>query len=141
MPKAYIYTSFSVVDREKEIKQVLQQLHGLGFDAVDISDNEMAKSHGRYLVGGASKVPNEKIVSFEFPERPGALTKFLDGMSDSWNLTLFHYRNHGSDVGKVLAGVSVSAEDNEGFQKFLDDLGYKYQDETNNMVYQKFLKF
>ncbi|CAR21561.1 threonine ammonia-lyase ILV1 [Lachancea thermotolerans CBS 6340] len=141
VPKAYIYTSFSVVDREKEIKQVLQQLHGLGFDAVDISDNEMAKSHGRYLVGGASKVPNEKIVSFEFPERPGALTKFLDGMSDSWNLTLFHYRNHGSDVGKVLAGVSVSAEDNEGFQKFLDDLGYKYQDETNNMVYQKFLKF
>lgn len=141
VPKAYIYTSFSVVNREKEIKQVMQQLHGLGFEAVDISDNEMAKSHGRYLVGGASKVPNERIVSFEFPERPGALTKFLDGLSDSWNLTLFHYRNHGSDIGKVLAGISVPPRENLTFQKFLDDLGYKYNDETDNMVYQKFLKY
>lgn len=141
VPKAYIYTSFNVVDRAKEIKQVLQQLHGFGFEAVDISDNEMAKSHGRYLVGGASKVKNEKIISFEFPERPGALTKFLDGMSDSWNLTLFHYRNHGSDIGKVLAGISVPSEDDAVFQKFLNDLGYKYQDETDNMVYQKFLKY
>ncbi|CCF60524.1 hypothetical protein KAFR_0K01700 [Kazachstania africana CBS 2517] len=141
VPKAYIYTSFSVVDREKEIKQVLQQLHSLGFEAIDISDNEMAKSHGRYLVGGASKVPNEKIVSFSFPERPGALTKFLAGMSESWNLTLFHYRNHGSDIGKVLAGISVPPRENLTFQKFLQDLGYAYVDETDNMVYQKFLKY
>lgn len=141
VPKAYIYTSFSVVDREKEIKQVIQQLHSLGFEAVDISDNEMAKSHGRYLVGGASKVPNEKIISFEFPERPGALTKFLSGLSDSWNLTLFHYRNHGADIGKVLAGISVPPRENLTFQKFLEDLGYTYCDETENMVYQKFLKY
>ncbi|CEP60204.1 threonine ammonia-lyase ILV1 LALA0_S01e05358g [Lachancea lanzarotensis] len=140
-PKAYIYTSFSVVNREKEINQVLQQLHKLGFEAVDISDNEMAKSHGRYLVGGASRVDNEKVISFEFPERPGALTKFLDGMSESWNLTLFHYRNNGSDIGKVLAGISVPPQDEQVFQNFLNDLGYRYQDETENMVYQKFLKF
>ncbi|SCU85635.1 LADA_0D08702g1_1 [Lachancea dasiensis] len=140
-PKAYIYTSFGVVDREKEIKQVLQQLHVLGFEAIDISDNEMAKSHGRYLVGGASNVQNERVVSFEFPERPGALTKFLEGMSDSWNLTLFHYRNHGSDIGKVLAGISVPPEDDKPFQEFLDTLGYEYNDETNNMVYQKLLKY
>lgn len=141
VPKAYIYTSFNVVDREKEIKQVMQQLHSLGFEAVDISDNEMAKSHGRYLVGGASKVPNERIISFEFPERPGALTKFLGGLSDTWNLTLFHYRNHGADIGKVLAGISVPPRENLTFQKFLDDLGYKYQDESDNMVYQKLLKY
>ncbi|CCE63794.1 hypothetical protein TPHA_0F03130 [Tetrapisispora phaffii CBS 4417] len=141
VPKAYIYTSFNVVDREKEIKQVMQQIHALGFDAVDISDNDMAKSHGRYLVGGASKVPNERIISFEFPERPGALTKFLAGLSDSWNLTLFHYRNHGADVGKILAGISVPPRENLTFQKFLEDLDYKYHDETGNMVYQKFLKF
>lgn len=141
VPKAYIYTSFSVVDREKEIKQVMQQIHNLGFEAVDISDNEMAKSHGRYLVGGASKVPNERIISFEFPERPGALTKFLAGLSDSWNLTLFHYRNHGADIGKVLVGISVPPRENLTFQKFLDDLGYKYTDEADNAVYQKLLKY
>lgn len=141
VPKAYIYTSFSVVDREKEIKQVMQQIHSLGFEAVDISENEMAKSHGRYLVGGASKVPNERVVSFEFPERPGALTKFLLGLGESWNLTLFHYRNHGADLGKVLVGISVPPRENLTFQKFLDDLGYKYAEEGDNAVYQKLLKY
>ncbi|CCE91069.1 threonine ammonia-lyase ILV1 TDEL_0C01800 [Torulaspora delbrueckii] len=141
VPKAYIYTSFSVVDREKEIKQVMQQIHSLGFEAVDISDNEMAKSHGRYLVGGASKVPNERVISFEFPERPGALTRFLGGLTESWNLTMFHYRNHGADIGKVLVGISVPPRENLTFQKFLEDLGYRYQDESDNMVYQKFLKY
>ncbi|KAL6940377.1 threonine deaminase [Hanseniaspora vineae] len=141
IPKACIYTSFSCVDREKEMKQVMQQLHKAGFEAVDISDNEMAKSHGRYLVGGASKVLNERIISFEFPERPGALTKFLEGAGISWNLTLFHYRNHGDDVGKVLAGISVPPKENMTFQKFLDDLGYKYHEETDNLVVQKFLKY
>lgn len=141
VPKAYIYTSFSVVDREKEIKQVMQQIHSLGFEAVDISENEMAKSHGRYLVGGASKVPNERVVSFEFPERPGALTKFLMGLGESWNLTLFHYRNHGADLGKVLVGISVPPRENLTFQKFLDDLGYKYHEEGDNAVYQKLLKY
>ncbi|CDO94994.1 unnamed protein product [Kluyveromyces dobzhanskii CBS 2104] len=141
VPTACIYTSFNVVDREKEIKQVVQQLHALGFEAIDISDNEMAKSHGRYLVGGASEILNEKVIAFEFPERPGALTKFLSGLSESWNLTLFHYRNHGADIGKILAGISVPPKDNEIFQKFLDDLGYKYQDESENMVYKKFLKY
>lgn len=141
VPMACIYTSFNVVDREKEIKQVVQQLSALGFEAVDISDNEMAKSHGRYLVGGASEIPNERVIAFEFPERPGALTKFLSGLSASWNLTLFHYRNHGADIGKILAGISVPPSDNEIFQKFLDDLGYKYHEETDNMVYRKFLKY
>lgn len=140
-PKAYIYTSFSVSDREKEVTEVMQQLKDLGFEAEDISDNEMAKSHGRYLVGGASEVANERVISFEFPERPGALTKFLEGLSSDWNLTLFHYRNMGSDVGKILAGISVPPSDDAKFQKFLDDVGYKYHEETDNEVYQKFLRY
>ncbi|ODV93618.1 hypothetical protein PACTADRAFT_46219 [Pachysolen tannophilus NRRL Y-2460] len=136
---AHIYTSFSVIDREKELAQVMASLRKEGFDAMDISDNEMAKSHGRYLVGGSANIENERLLCFEFPERPGALTKFLKGMKTNWNLTLFHYRNHGHDIGKVLAGISVPPEDNEKFQEFLDNLGYKYNEETDNVVYQKFL--
>ena len=141
LPKACIYTSFSCVKRDEDLKRVIQDLNKLGFQAIDISDNEMAKSHGRYLVGGAAKIPNERIISFNFPERPGALTKFLNGMNTNWNLTLFHYRNHGSDTGKVLVGVSVPPKENMAFQKFLDDLGYVYEDVSDNIVFQKFLRY
>jgi threonine dehydratase len=141
LPKACIYTSFSCVKRDEDLKRVIQDLNKLGFQAIDISDNEMAKSHGRYLVGGAAKIPNERIISFNFPEKPGALTKFLNGMNTNWNLTLFHYRNHGSDTGKVLVGVSVPPKENMAFQKFLDDLGYVYEDVSDNIVFQKFLRY
>ncbi|KAH3678327.1 hypothetical protein WICMUC_001560 [Wickerhamomyces mucosus] len=137
---AAIYTSFSVVDRKKEISQVMKELEELNFSAVDISQNEMAKSHGRYLVGGSANLPNERIFSFEFPEKPGALTRFLECLKDKWNLTLFHYRNHGSDIGKVLAGFDVPTSDSERFQHFLADIGYDYTEETENLVYQKLLK-
>lgn len=139
-PDAFIYTSFSVIDRKKEIEQVMKELSKFGFSAIDISQNEMAKSHGRYLVGGKANLPNEKLLNFEFPERPGALTKFLNHLKNKWNLTLFHYRNHGSDVGKVLAGFDVPENDEAKFQEFLNEIGYKYVDETNNLVYQAFLK-
>ncbi|AET39728.1 threonine ammonia-lyase ILV1 Ecym_4708 [Eremothecium cymbalariae DBVPG len=141
IPKAYIYTSFTVTNRKEEIKQVIKELTAIGFEAADISENELAKSHGRYLVGGASKVPNERIIAFEFPEKPNALANFLAGLSNSWNLTLFHYRNHGSDVGKVLAGISVPPNENLTFHKFLDNLGYNYKEETDNVIYQKFLRY
>lgn len=137
---ASIYTSFSVVDRKKEISQVVNELNDLGFSAMDISQNELAKSHGRYLVGGSAKLPNEKLYGFEFPEKPGALTRFLECLKGKWNLTLFHYRNHGSDMGKVLAGFDVPDQDSAKFQQFLDDTGYCYIDETSNVVYQKLLK-
>ncbi|GMF83030.1 unnamed protein product [[Candida] boidinii] len=136
---ANIFTSFSVIDRKKELAQVMKGIEEAGFSALDISDNEMAKSHGRYLVGGAVEVPDEKVFSFEFPERPGALTKFLEGLKTNWNLTLFHYRNQGDDIGKVLAGISVPKSDTEKFQTFLDNLGYKYKNESENIVYKKFL--
>ncbi|CAG8516087.1 8507_t:CDS:2 [Cetraspora pellucida] len=94
--KAWIYMSFEVEDREKDLPSVLEKLEANGFYAQDISDNEMAKSHARYLVGGRSKVENEHLYRFEFPERPGALKKFLSGLRSDWNISLFHYRNHGS---------------------------------------------
>lgn len=137
---AFIYTSFSVIDRKKEISQVMKELEKLGFSAIDISQNEMAKSHGRYLVGGSANLPNERLLNFEFPERPGALTKFLEHLKGSWNLTLFHYRNHGSDIGKVLVGLDVPHSEEEEFQKFLKDINYVYTDESDNLVYKKFLK-
>ncbi|ONH69830.1 Threonine dehydratase, mitochondrial [Cyberlindnera fabianii] len=138
--QAFIYTSFSVVDRTKEVAQVTQELEDLGFSAMDISQNEMAKSHGRYLVGGSASLPNEHIYSFEFPEKPGALTRFLENLKGKWNLTLFHYRNHGSDMGKVLAGFDVPPQDTDKFEEFLVSTGYRYIDESENLVYKKLLK-
>lgn len=134
-----VYTSFAVVNREKELKQVLAEMKKEGFLGHDLSKNEMAKSHGRYLVGGKNKL-REKIIHFEFPERPGALDKFLELLKSEWNLTLFHYRNQGDDIGKVLTGINVPENEDEKFQQFLDKLGYKYADETHNKVFELFLK-
>jgi threonine dehydratase len=134
-----VYTSFSVIDKEKELKEVMIELEKAGFKGYDLTDNEMAKSHGRYLVGGKNSF-REKLIHFEFPERPGALDKFLDLLNDEWNLTLFHYRNHGDDIGKVLTGIMVPEEEEPKFQNFLDKLGYKYSDETENEVFKLFLR-
>lgn len=136
---ASVYTSFSVQNRDSELPEILSEIRKAGFKAWDLSDNELAKSHGRYLVGGKSYVPNERIIAFEFPERPGALTKFLDLLQTKWNLTLFHYRNHGDDIGKVLAGICVPPEDNAKFVSFLKKLGYKYKEETDNVAFKLFL--
>lgn len=136
---AEVYTSFNVTDREKELKQILAAMEKEGFIGHDLSQNEMAKSHGRYLVGGKNKL-REKIIHFEFPERPGALDKFLELLKSEWNLTLFHYRNQGDDIGKVLTGINVPESEDEKFQEFLEKLGYKYTDETNNKVFELFLK-
>lgn len=109
--------------------------------AHDISDDEMAKSHARYMVGGASDPPDERLFRFEFPERPGALRKFLLGLkNDSWNLSLFHYRNHGADLGRVLAGIQVPPSTQAEFTAFLINLGYHYIEETDNAVYKRFLR-
>lgn len=134
-----VYTSFTVVDRAKELQQVMTEMENEGFKVVDLTDNEMAKSHGRYLVGGKNSL-RERIIHFEFPERPGALDKFLTLLKADWNLTLFHYRNHGDDVGKVLTAIQVPENQDEVFNQFLDKLGYKYTDETNNEVFKLFLK-
>ena len=99
-----------------------------------------AKSHIRHLVGGHSALAKDELLyRFEFPERPGALMKFLNNMRPDWNISLFHYRNHGADVGRVLIGMQVPAKEMSVFRKFLDALGYRYWDESHNPAYRMFL--
>ncbi len=119
---------------------LVKDLKKIGLQAVDLTDNEMAKLHVRHLVGGhAPLATNERLYRFEFPERPGALMKFLNNMSHGWNISLFHYRNHGTDYGRVLVGIQVPAQDKSAFQEFLDRLGYRYWDESKNPAYRLFL--
>jgi threonine dehydratase len=111
-----------------------------GYDAVDLTDNELAKLHVRHMVGGRSPgVRDEQICRFEFPERPGALLTFLDELGGRWNISLFHYRNHGADPGRVLAGFEVPPADIPRFDAFLESLGYRYQREHGNLAYERFL--
>lgn len=138
--EAHVYTSFNVNDKTTEVPKFVEELKKHGFSAIDLTNNEMAKSHGRYLVGGKPDLPNEKIIHFEFPERPGALTNFLDLLASNWNLTLFHYRNHGDDIGRVLVGIDVPETDDKLFLQFLDKLGYKWTDESENQAFKLFLK-
>ena len=118
----------------------MRELKQRRIEASDLSDNEMAKLHVRHLVGGhAPTAIDEILYRFEFPERPGALLRFLDSMSAGWNISLFHYRNHGADYGRVLVGMQVPASDKAEFRAFLDRLGYDHVDETGNPAYRMFL--
>ena len=104
------------------------------------TDDELAKSHVRYMVGGrAPQVDNEVVYRFVFPERPGALMNFLSNLRSDWNISLFHYRNHGSDFGRVLVGMQVPPEDEDAFNDFLQRLGYEYVCERDNPAYRLFL--
>jgi threonine dehydratase len=115
-------------------------LNASGYETADLTDNEMAKLHVRHMVGGhAPEVRHERLCRFEFPERPGALTDFLDKLGGRWNISLFHYRNHGADYGRVLAGFEVEEKDLPEFRAFLEALGYPYTAETDNPAYQFFL--
>ncbi|KAL7664610.1 Threonine dehydratase [[Candida] zeylanoides] len=145
---ANIYVSFNVSSKHTEMPAILAAMRDPqhGYEVVDISDNELAKTHGRYLVGGkpptdCSKVSHEKLFQFEFPEKPGALFNFLQALRSNWDITLFHYRNHGHDVGKVLCAFVLPPQtDPADFSAFLEGLGYKFQDVTDNVVYRKFLQ-
>lgn len=111
-----------------------------GFPILDLTGNEMAKTHLRYMVGGRSSLAqHEMLFRFEFPERPGALMRFLRSMSPEWNISLFHYRNQGDDYGRVLVGIQVPPSDKKAFREFLDGLGYPYWNESENPAYQLFL--
>lgn len=119
---------------------LLRSLAQKGYEVLDMSGNELAKMHIRYMVGGhASEVENELLYRFEFPERSGALLRFLSLMGDRWNISLFHYRNHGSASGRVLMGIQVPARERSEFQTFLDSLGMEYSEETGNLAYRMFL--
>ena len=119
----------------------MSTLEQKGYKVLDLSDNELAKVHLRFMVGGhAQGIKDEVLYRFSFPERPGALLHFLTSMGGIWNISLFHYRNHGSDFGRVLTGIQVPEDEREKFCKFLEDLGYEHWDETNNPAYQSFLR-
>ncbi|WP_375461412.1 threonine ammonia-lyase, biosynthetic [uncultured Enterovirga sp.] len=123
-----------------EKAQILQALAGADYPVVDMSDNEMAKLHARYMVGGrAGDLRDEIVCRFQFPERPGALLRFLESLRPEWNITLFHYRNHGADYGRVLAGIQVPEPERAAFREALQALGYPYADETENPAYRLFL--
>ncbi|HSH90490.1 MAG TPA: threonine ammonia-lyase, biosynthetic [Ramlibacter sp.] len=112
-----------------------------GFDALDLTHDDLAKEHIRHMVGGRSALAlDERLLRFVFPERPGALMKFLANMRPTWNITLFHYRNQGADYGRILVGLQVPKGDGKPFQAFLDTLGYPYVEETQNPVYRLFLQ-
>jgi len=136
---AHLFVGIEVANR-RETEQLLAALARGRIEAHDLSDNEMAKLHVRYLVGGhAPAAEHEILYRFEFPERPGALMRFLDSMSAGWNISLFHYRNHGADYGRVLVGMQVPPRDSGKFRRFLDRLGYDYVDESANPAYRMFL--
>jgi threonine dehydratase len=112
-----------------------------GFDALDLTHDDLAKEHIRHMVGGRSALArDERLLRFVFPERPGALMKFLSYMRPGWNITLFHYRNQGADYGRILVGLQVPKADNKAFKEFLDTLGYPHVEETDNPVYRLFLQ-
>ncbi len=124
-----------------ESTRIAKKFNQQGFQSLDLTHDELAKEHIRHMVGGHSALSqDERLMRFEFPERPGALMKFLSLMRPGWNISLFHYRNQGADYGRILVGLQVPGEDNKAFAKFLDTLGYPYVEETQNPVYRLFLQ-
>ncbi|MDD4978127.1 MAG: threonine ammonia-lyase, biosynthetic [Gallionella sp.] len=139
-PKAaQVFVGIQVKDAA-ETGKLLSALEKAQLPTLDLTDNEMAKLHLRHLVGGhAPEAKDEIMYRFEFPERPGALMNFLNSMSHNWNISLFHYRNHGADYGRVLVGMQVPRGDKKALKTFLDTLGYPYWDESDNPAYKLFL--
>lgn len=141
--QAHIFVGIQI-KAPQETRALIEKLAAHDIACIDLTDNELAKTHARYIVGGraggrAPALLNERLLSFEFPERPGALGDFLDQIGTRWNITLFHYRNHGSDFGRVLCGIQVPPAAKATFNRFLKNLGYAYRDESDNPIYTLFL--
>ena len=136
---AHIFVGVGIASRD-DAEALATTLRDAGYETIDLSDNEMAKLHVRHMVGGTSaEVADEVLFRFEFPERPGALMTFLDTLGGRWNISLFHYRNHGADFGRVLAGFEVPPSERDAFASFLDTLGYRFRPEIANPAYERFL--
>ncbi|TGK05641.1 threonine ammonia-lyase, biosynthetic [Leptospira langatensis] len=139
--QAHVFVGLKLANAHKDKEEVVSQLKNIGYEVIDISANETAKLHIRYMVGGrTSDLKDEIILRCEFPERPGALLRFLEGVGSDWNITLFHYRNHGADYGRVLVGLQVPFSEKVRFSERLQSLGYPYEEETENPAYRMFLK-
>jgi threonine dehydratase len=138
--EAHIFVGVTIHERQ-EAAQLVSLLSQHGLPSVDLTDDEMAKGHVRYMVGGRSgQVEYERLLRFTFPERPGALGHFLSNLRSSWNISLFHYRNHGSDYGRVLVGMQVPPSDDSAFKDFLVRVQYPYVEESSNPAYRLFLR-
>ncbi|HUX74316.1 MAG TPA: threonine ammonia-lyase, biosynthetic [Steroidobacteraceae bacterium] len=138
--KAQVFVGLALTQGKSERESVISTIAAAGFAVRDMTDNEMAKLHVRYMVGGqAHGLQDERLYRFEFPERPGALLKFLQAIGSEWNISLFHYRNHGSDYGRILAGIQVPAQTRADFLLHLNELQYAYNEETDNPAYKIFL--
>jgi len=137
--QAHVFVGLQI-SSANETERIANGFIKKGFPTLDLTSNEMAKTHLRYMVGGRSSLAeNEMLFRFEFPERPGALMKFLSSMSPEWNISLFHYRNQGDDYGRILVGLQVPPADKPAFKAFLESLGYPHWNETDNPAYQLFL--
>jgi threonine dehydratase len=137
---ANIFVGIGLKRGEAEKAEIIALLRDHGHTVLDLTDNEVAKLHIRYMVGGRVEgLQNELLYRFEFPERPGALLKFLEGLAPDWNISLFHYRNHGSDYGRILTGIQVPPAERDAFETYLDTLGYAHWDESENPAYAMFL--
>jgi len=137
---AHVFVGLTITSRA-ESGAIEATFREHGFAIVNLSDDELAKEHIRHMVGGRSELArDERVYRFEFPERPGALMRFLSAMHPDWNISLFHYRNQGADYGRILVGMQVPAADDAAFQQFLSSLAYPFVDESRNPVYQLFLR-
>jgi threonine dehydratase len=138
--KAHVFVGLTTHGKGESTK-IAANLRRQGFETLDLTHDDLAKEHIRHMVGGHSPLANdERLLRFVFPERPGALLKFLSLMRPTWNISLFHYRNQGADYGRILVGMQVPAKDHKAFDRFLDALGYPYVEETQNPVYRLFLQ-
>lgn len=126
--------------RAQELQSIIGRIKEGGMDVTDLSNDELAKSHIRYMVGGRSNVPHERLYMFRFPERPGALERFLRIVRPKYNISLFQYRNYGGDIGQVLTGILCPDEEVEELQRFLGEIGYPWEDCTNSEVFKTFLR-
>ena len=138
--RAHVFVGVSTRSKG-ESEKIAKNFQKHGFDALDLTFDELAKEHLRHLVGGSSPLArDERLLRFVFPERPGALFKFLSLMAPNWNISLFHYRNQGADYGRILVGMQVPPEDAQAFESFLHTLGYPWVEETGNPAYKLFLR-
>jgi len=137
---AHVFVGLTISKRD-EAEKIERHFVRHGFDTLNLTDNELAKQHVRHMVGGRSELAkDEQLYRFVFPERPGALMKFLTSLHPEWNISLFHYRNQGADYGRILVGIQVPKGDRKALREFLDALGYPFVDETDNPVYRLFLR-
>jgi threonine dehydratase len=139
--RAHVFAGIKLEHGDPERQEILDSLQEAGYEVMDMTGNEVAKLHLRHMVGGhGGEVRNERLYRFEFPERPGALLNFLTHMGQTWNISLFHYRNHGAAYGRVLVGMQVPAEERARFRAFLKEVGYPWYEETGNPAYSLFLR-